>query len=435
MGYDKTTWVDDDGSGVTGTEVTAAVMNNIEEGIEDMHLAFDAVSNVAAATGNLSWEHDVNAQANVRGVLVLIVQNGTATDQISNVTYGGTSMREVDPAGLLHSSGSEDGAIYAYFLGTFVPQGNQTVNVTVSGSDVKRAVCYTMTAPGDLTVQSGYAESANMTNPSAGPTLRQGTEALVFSALHSGYDSTSSIALAQTGTTEDLAHDFGSQIAAWQHTDTPVQSGTLGWTAAGGEEAAILTLAVRPIADYGLVLQLPSYGVQGDKCQVQVDDTQGVVWSLVHNGMDIYPWKYVGGPPLYSQADAYTSVLTSAYVSGAGVPTPSAIIPLDGDYMISQGGIAADFLASAQTYVSHGIGPQNTQRPSGADADAWIKSVQYNKQVSGMVIVSMGTMSIERKAMGLAATQRVIQLYRVAAQGNLQIVGSRWLKLLPIRLR
>lgn len=50
MAYSKTTWVDDDGSGTTGTEFTAARMNNIESGIETLD-TIEAVTAPSFATG------------------------------------------------------------------------------------------------------------------------------------------------------------------------------------------------------------------------------------------------------------------------------------------------------------------------------------------------------------------------------------------------
>lgn len=56
--YSRTTWVDDDGTYLVGTAITAARMNAIEYGIEDAaehNQAGNLSSRPAAASGNKNW--------------------------------------------------------------------------------------------------------------------------------------------------------------------------------------------------------------------------------------------------------------------------------------------------------------------------------------------------------------------------------------------
>src|SRR5688572_13669586 len=115
-----------------------------------MAIAFDAASNVAAGNGTLSWTH--TPVGTPKGVLVLIA-SASLTDQVAAATYGGTAMTELADSPLLQTVGDEGGSVYGYFLGSSVPTGAQTVEVTVTGAASKRAVAVTVTAAGDTAVE------------------------------------------------------------------------------------------------------------------------------------------------------------------------------------------------------------------------------------------------------------------------------------------
>ena len=239
----------------TGNGYATEVLNDSPKGywklseVPNGSLAFDATSNVAAGTGNLSWTH--TPVGTPRGVLVLIVQNSQTSDQVSSVTYGGVTMTRVSSN--FHTNGTEDGVLYAYFLGVGVPTGAQTVTVTVSSTASKRAVAVSVTADSDTGVEKvGSLDSAGTADPSASVTPTR--EAIVVGALHSGQDDPSSITIADSAVfTEILEHDFGNQTASWQYTPTKRSAGaqtTAGWLAAS-EEAGVLVCAIarHPRAD------------------------------------------------------------------------------------------------------------------------------------------------------------------------------------------
>src|SRR3990172_6799796 len=115
-----------------------------------MAIAFDAISGPTEGTGQLSWTH--TPVGTPRGVLVFVVANAGG-DEVTGVTYGGTSMVEVSgsPA---QKTGGEPGQVYCFFLGSNVPSGQQTVVISVDATGTtKTARCITVTAATNVVVR------------------------------------------------------------------------------------------------------------------------------------------------------------------------------------------------------------------------------------------------------------------------------------------
>jgi hypothetical protein len=202
--------------------------------------ALDVASVSAAGTGSLSWTH--TPVGTPRAVIVFVIQNAAGTDQVTGVTYGGTTMTEVNGSPNLHAAG-ETGAVYAYFLGSSISSGAQTVTVNVSGAASKRAIAYTLTANDDTEIvdSDGTIMSNSLANPSVLLSLA-GRTSWVGIGFHSGQD-------AITGTTPlgswtDLEHDFGSQVGASYRFNTIGTSDvTAGWTQTA-DDAVMIGVAV-----------------------------------------------------------------------------------------------------------------------------------------------------------------------------------------------
>ena len=79
-----------------------------------MAIAHDVTTTATAytSTGTQTTSHAASASA--RAAVVLIAQAGTASDEVSGVTYGGVAMNElrVPP----DSESTEAGAVYIYWL-------------------------------------------------------------------------------------------------------------------------------------------------------------------------------------------------------------------------------------------------------------------------------------------------------------------------------
>jgi hypothetical protein len=209
-----------------------------------MAIAFDADSNVAAGTGNLSWTH--TPVGTPRGVIVLIVQDeaGGATDDITSVEYGGVLMTRADA--ILHVNGTEDGSLYAYFLGSGIPTGAQTVLVTVSGATSKRAVAITVTAAADTAVEdTATLDSASDSAPDVDLITGAGVECFIAGAMHSGENNPANIDDGADYTTI-LEHDFGNASCNWCRRTSNSTGGTvnINWTNSVNE-AGVVAIAVK----------------------------------------------------------------------------------------------------------------------------------------------------------------------------------------------
>lgn len=203
-----------------------------------MAVAFDAVSNVAAGTGDLSWTH--TPVGTPRGVRVDIVENG-GTNGVTAVTYGGVAMELV---AVNAKTSGEAGTVVTYFLGKSLPTGAQTVSVTVGDAVSKRAVATTVTAASDTCwISTDFSiASDSATNPSSTLSLL-GKTCFVSLALHSGQGAATGIT-PLTGWTSRLEHDFGAQMGGWYTYNTIASSDVAcGWTQTA-DDAVMIAAAI-----------------------------------------------------------------------------------------------------------------------------------------------------------------------------------------------
>lgn len=209
-----------------------------------MAVAFDAFSASSAGTGNLSWTH--TPVGTPRVIIVFIIQN-TATDDISTVTYGGTSMVEVTGSPHEKTSG-EAGVVYCYTLLSSVPTGAQTVLATVAGATTKvaGAISLTASANGEI-VDIGTSISSNsLANPSETLTLG-GKTSFAAIGFFSGHGAASGIS-PLANWTDRLEHDYGSKMAGIYTYDTIGSTNvTSGWTQTA-DDALAISIAVSEAA-------------------------------------------------------------------------------------------------------------------------------------------------------------------------------------------
>lgn len=213
-----------------------------------MTLAFDATTAALSFSANANWNHvPVGAP---RAVVAMIVQNVEALDEIAGVTYGGVPMTEVPLSPFLHALGSEDGTLYAYFLGSGIPVGTQVVAVTVSGSTrTKRGISVSLTGAGDTEiVDTSTFESASTVAPAATVDTPAGLETFIIGLLHSG--ALTSGILPGTDYTELDMVSFGSASAAWIRRTINGSGGSysVDWSHPSLDEDGILALAIREIS-------------------------------------------------------------------------------------------------------------------------------------------------------------------------------------------
>lgn len=124
-----------------------------------MAIGFDASSEShSGTTGSASqtsfnWQH--TPAGTPKGVLVFVFVTGSTSDIVGTVSYGASAMTAV-PGGRAVDTAAETGSCKAYFLGSSVPTGQQTVTVNRSNTTNQvYAVCITVTAANAVTEATG----------------------------------------------------------------------------------------------------------------------------------------------------------------------------------------------------------------------------------------------------------------------------------------
>lgn len=197
---------------------------------------YDVESRLDITTSN-SWTHSPGTPF-PKGVLVVIMQNGASTDVISAVTYGGAALTRIPTNGLAQDGAGEAGAAYAYFLGSGIPVGPQTVAVTVSsGTTAKRAHCFTITAPDNTRVAASGRVQTDTANPSVTLSTPSGFKGLVVNALYSGQNDLTSLT-ADAGY-DVIGRDFGTQVCAVEYGHKTGASVASGWTVSSDDVAMV----------------------------------------------------------------------------------------------------------------------------------------------------------------------------------------------------
>lgn len=220
-----------------------------------MALAFDAVSNGAVgqarSTTDKTWTH--TPVGTPRAILVYIIQDVGTGDEVVGVTYGGVAMTRVRYlAGL---AGTEDGAVYAYFLGTNVPTGAQTVSVDVDATGSDKAfdsISYTADADCAVEGHDGGDDSSGV-NHSLTLVTGAGVETAVSSACHSGANAGGGNTAGVGYTRQNgngIGWDFGTSTAALQTRDTNGTGGNIvvDWATSASVAFHWVAVAIKEVA-------------------------------------------------------------------------------------------------------------------------------------------------------------------------------------------
>lgn len=211
-----------------------------------MTVAYDAVGSQPTQTTSPSWTH--TPVGTPKGILVFVLQYATGSDDVTGVTYGGVAMTELGSSPLLHTTG-ETFTVYAYFLGSNIPTGAQTVAVTGSSSN-KCGVSFSVTASGDTVVQnhSAFVNSDSQADPSASLSLGGKTCFVALGAMsgHNGVASTTPSS-GWTSSFEDVSAG-GTQVSLSYKYDTIGSTDvTVGWTQTA-EDATAIAVAITEAA-------------------------------------------------------------------------------------------------------------------------------------------------------------------------------------------
>lgn len=175
------------------------------------------------------------------------------------------------------------------------------------------------------------------------------------------------------------------------------------------------------ISDYGIVTGLPVTGLTvGSRCIFDTG-TAGVMWWLIYDGVGTYPWKKIGGPPLYAASNVTRSLTNQ--LTYASLPTdPLTIVaPLAGDYLMT---IECTLTTPANTqsgFLSYAIGAT-------AANDNWCLGQLTN---AGGALVNPDSLTTLQT--GVAASASIIE--KGKSGGNYVITyDRRRLRIDPVRV-
>jgi len=151
-----------------------------------------------------------------------------------------------------------------------------------------------------------------------------------------------------------------------------------------------------------VVTQLPTNPAIGEEVYYLADLTNGIYWHLRFDGQGTYPWKYVGGPPLYAgNAEGGYGISeigpTTTYVQTLA-NSPSITCPLAGDYRTRASAVARFSNSSAALGIWISF--------AGASAVGWqyadaIMSGYVTGGASGLAANKTGTITTALQTIGL----------------------------------
>lgn len=205
------------------------------------------VTTLAAADysviGTQNTSHTAGASA--RAAVVLVHQNASTADQISDITYNGVAMTRLR----FDTEATEAGANYIYWLDGITGQGGAvTVAMTTTGTAVKRLAVSTMSTASNIKVSVGAhnsATSASGANPTVTLTGLLAAETYYsYLVVHSGL--TTMTTTPGTGWTNIHNIDLGAQgrgMARRTAVDTGITSLAATWTAATADDYVISAVA------------------------------------------------------------------------------------------------------------------------------------------------------------------------------------------------
>lgn len=212
-----------------------------------MAVAYDAASEsdtAATITGDVShasfsWTH--TPVGTPKGVLVFVTAFADA-EKTTSVTYGGVPMTLVDSAH--QNDGTKPGRCTAYFLGSGIPTGAQTVVVNrVNDATTMYAMAVTVTALTDTAVTAATkveSVSASLTEYNIDDGS-PGTNSLRFAAVKTGL---AGIPAAGANSTATISADWGTHCAAVVRESAAGQGSRPVGFNAGVNTQAVLALGV-----------------------------------------------------------------------------------------------------------------------------------------------------------------------------------------------
>jgi hypothetical protein len=221
----------------------------------------------AASTTAGAYTTAITPAANPDGVCVVITKNGSITDMVTSVTYGGVLLtrRRFD------TESTEAGAVYIYWGAGGLPTGTQNVVINRTGTDNMRCVISTMTvAAGQIVAVDTDAagSSASISNPSWAMTTGATTTSC-YLGIHSGL-TTMTTTPATNWTLQGVADDLGAQGRGFaRRLMTSAGSTAPGWTSATADDFVGSSIAFKETPIPQVILDSITPAVAGRQGTVQ----------------------------------------------------------------------------------------------------------------------------------------------------------------------
>ena len=175
------------------------------------------------------------------------------------------------------------------------------------------------------------------------------------------------------------------------------------------------------IYDFGLVSSLPTGTVtSGSMCTYKADSTNGIYWRLIYDESGEFPWKYIGGPPLYKEIATQQGTTSSSYAELATKGPELTIPALKGDYYCHFGVDLWNTTANCHARMGIGI---NGSSPS--------MEIDTNQNTGG----GFGTAVCARlvKLPSVPASTVFLAKYMQISGGEATFV-NRWISITPVRV-
>lgn len=177
--------------------------------------------------------------------------------------------------------------------------------------------------------------------------------------------------------------------------------------------------SVRKQTDYGRVEALPGSPSVGDTCSFLADKTNGIVWRLEYDGEGTWPWKKIGGPPMYTRIDKEVAFKTEAYVAVAEPLKLTAPLAMEAHVEIAAQ-CRPGAVESASIRLSYSVGAT-------AASDVWAILNQTDK-------AGFQFMTLSRRRRQEIAKGAVLEEKGKIGFGAEGFVSERYLSIDPIRV-
>lgn len=261
-----------------------------------MAVAYDAFSNNGGTSGagTFSWTH--TPAGTPRGVVLLITNIVDDVNNVTGVTYGGVAMTQVS-GGVAFDTAGEAGMCAAWFLGSSIPTGAQTVQVT-AGADTYHVCAMSFTAAANteatgvvLLQEDGTLAEQSVTDGSTG--IDSVRVAGIFSGLASPPSAGASSTLVYENDDGLLGVSFVRETTAGQG------SRSVGFSSGSTDDRAAVHLAVREVVS----VPVPEYppASEGDPFAFMPQPRRRN--TTVGRGGHLVEWF----EPLYSEPETVTA--------------------------------------------------------------------------------------------------------------------------------